>query len=144
MSDCPVSVETLREQVDREGAPWGLCAVVEGDRVFVAEIVPQAEGSFGLVDVSDGPHRILCHVDDEHPFSAVLANRLQNGETDLAQRARNYDVFEKKKQAAEIEARDNEIRERWRVRKKIVSLPGIGIVNREQRRADAALRRRAR
>lgn len=145
MWDAPISPASLIEQVRREGEPWGLVPYYDERRgkVYVCEVVHAGDSRGGIYEDAEGPHRIIASVDDEHPFSAVLANRLHNGETDLAARAREYDRLVAAEQKRIDDARDAEIRARWRVRNKLVALP-TGVVNRQARRAARAAARRAR
>ena len=144
MWDAPISPATLVEQITREGEPWGLVPYydVARGKVFVCEVVHDGDSHGGVYESTEGPHRIIASVDDEHPFSAVLANRLQSGETDLAARAREFDRLQKIEDERASEAHEREIKRRWRVRDQIISLP-TGIVNRQTRRAARAIERRA-
>lgn len=145
MWDAPISPTTLCEQVAREGEPWGLVPFYDEARgkVFVCELVHGGESRGGIYEDTEGPYRIIASVDDEHPFSAVLANRLQHGETDLAARAREFDRLQALEEKRFEDERDAELRRRWRMRNQLVSLPS-GIVNRQVRRAARAIARRAR
>lgn len=144
MWDAPISPASLVEQVTREGEPWGLVPYYDERRgkVFVCEVVHAGDARGGIYEDTEGPHRIIGSVDDEHSFSALLANRLANGEHDLAARAREFDRLEQVEQQRQAEAYESEIRRRWRVRNQLISLP-TGIVNRQARRAARAIARRA-
>jgi hypothetical protein len=138
MDDRAISNASLVRQIAREGKRWRLIPdVTEDGRVGVARVDHRAEAHFGLGEVvEDSPYR-LCSVSDDWPFSAVLWNRVNNGEVDLA---RAYKLARKRAQEAEravFDARREEARRLWRSRRKIVALPtGIvpaGLTNRSKR-----------
>lgn len=139
-----VSPQTLCELVAREGEPWGLVPFYDEVRgkVFVCEQIRVGESVGGLLSVDERPLRIIASVSPDLPFSAVLANRLNNGEVDLAARAKKLDKIQKKRREAAAADYEADIRARWRRRNLIMALPGQ-IVNRQTRRAAASLRRRA-
>jgi hypothetical protein len=127
--DSPISVATLERQISREGKRWGVVPEYDPDdgRVRVVELVHRAEAHHGLGEVERGPYRRICTVDDENPFSAALANRVQNGETDLAQRFKRLRAQEEAEQRAKEEEQRAETLSLWRARRRIIALP-TGIV----------------
>lgn len=129
MIDSPISPATLRRQILREGKRWGLVPEYDANTgtTRVVETVRVAASHDGVGTVEKVANRRICTVDDEHPFSAALANRVRNGEVDLAARYRMLDVLEAKANRTIEQARDAEIKARWLGRKKIIALP-TGIV----------------
>jgi hypothetical protein len=106
--DLAISPQSLVDQIDEAGCAWGLRGEYdpEAQRVFVCEVMPAADCSGGLGD-SGGQHlRRLCSVDDAHPFSAVLANRIHALELVGAQRQRmvRHDETQQKIKDNESEA----------------------------------------
>lgn len=135
----PLSAASLERQINREGVRWGLVAQTDpkDGRTRVVELVPEVEERFGIGEVVRRASRRICTVDDEAPFAEALRNRIDNGETDLARRARLHDELEEqehRKRQAEAEAETLRI---WKGRKRITVLPtGIvpaGLVNRRTR-----------
>lgn len=96
----PISPYSLVDQINDEGAAFGLCADFDEEmgRVFVCETEPQTEVCFGFGDCSRAaPGRRLCSVDDEHPFSAVHGNRIFAGEDNPLERYHRFDAMMAKK-----------------------------------------------
>lgn len=93
----------------------GVMRIVELDHV--------AEARNGLGEVVKKPSRRICRVDDEHPFSAALANRVRNGETDLGARYRKYQETVKADEAKRREEWDREVRSIWGARRRIIVTP---------------------
>ena len=135
--DSPLSQASLVRQVNRAGKRWGLVADVDPDfGVGVAEVIHRAETKYGLGEiVKDGRWRLMT-VTDEAPFSAVLGNRINNGETSIASKYREARRLEKEAQAkaaAELNAYAKDI---WRTRNRITAIGDMII--------PAGLRERAR
>lgn len=107
--DCPISPQSLCDQVNAAGKPWGLVADYdhEAERVFVCELRPQVERGAGILDCSTTHNtRRICSVSDAVPFSRVLANRIQPFEAaDPAIRFRRRQ--EQEKQVAARVSRDH-------------------------------------
>lgn len=139
--DSPISVRSLERQINREGERWHLVADIDEDfGVGVAEVIHRAEVHHGLGEiVRDGRWR-LCTLSDEHPFSAVLGNRIRNGETDITHRYKERRRREKIAANKALDARKEQARAIWRTRKTITALPtGIvpaGLRERQRRRED--------
>jgi hypothetical protein len=124
-------------QIDMEATSAALEHEIANPKVGVAEVVHQAEARNGIGSIRKTGKWRLCSVSDEHPFSAVLGNRVKNGETDLAAPYKQARQEEKQRQARIREERRREAKRIWRDRKKIVALPtGIvpaGLVERARR-----------
>lgn len=135
----PLSQASLVRQVAREGARWGLSPEVDerDGRVRVVETVPVAEARFGVGEVVRRPDRRICTVNDETPFSEVLRNRIDNGETDLARRYKAAEEMERRDRLRLEEEQHRETLNLWRSRRRITALPtGIvpaGLANRRGR-----------
>lgn len=139
MYDSPLSAATLRRQIAREGARWGLAPETDpkDGRTRVCEIVNVVEERFGFGCCARRPDRRICTVDDEAPFSEALRNRIGNGETDLARRYRMLDEQRRREQEAIEEEKRRETLAIWKSRNRITVLPtGIipaGLANRRSR-----------
>lgn len=122
-TDDALSARSIKRQVDREGARWGLEGQIAADgTVKVCDRVHVAETRFGMGEVTKRP-RILCTVNEDAPFSAALNNRIDNGETDIARRFRLHDEIEQQAMQKKIDETDAEIREQWKGRKRITFGP---------------------
>lgn len=112
-ADSPISVASLLRQARRAGRRWGLAAVRRGDRVRLVEETTSLDGGAGLCGTVDDARHEVATVDDEHPFTAALFNRIGNGELDLAARARAFDQKKRAEDKAKSRALAEEMRERW-------------------------------
>ena len=137
--ESPLSQASLVRQVAREGERWRLAPEVDprDGRVRVCEVVPVAEAKFGVGEVVRKADRRLCTVTDEVPFSEVLRNRIEDGETDLARRYKAAEEMERREQARMDAEKEAETLRIWRSRRRITALPtGIvpaGLANRRLR-----------
>lgn len=106
--DLAISPQTLVDQINQEGKAWGLRGEYdpEAQRVFVIETVPGCSFGGGLGDSSgEDTSRRLCSVDDAHPFSAVLANRIHALEVIGAQKKRMTADDERKQKEKDAASR---------------------------------------
>lgn len=144
MFDTGVSLETVTRSVNREGERWGLHARTFRGQVKVCDSVHVADERGGMVDVRK-TSRMLCTVDEEHPFSEALACRVRNGETDMAARYEMHAAILEKEEreiAAETSA---PARAAWKNRRRVTFMGGMYLpdfANREKRRIEAAIKRR--
>ena len=133
MTTSSTSPQTIADAVTSEGRSWGLSARIIGDKVKVCDTVPvwRVEGGCMVLDEVERP---LCTVDDEHPFSGALHNRVSNGETDLARRFRETERREKAARAAAAAEFDRETKRQWTSRRRIFAGPSgvipAGLTNR--------------
>lgn len=150
--DLPISPQTLVEQINREGAPWGLVGEYDEamQRVFVCEVVPSVEDTPIGVDGTTTNLRRLCSVDDVHPFGAALANRISNHEAVRPQaiRVERFREAQERAAAAMMEAHANEVKAATRLKRRggAMFYDGMGELlyrNRKQRRIEEAMRRQA-
>lgn len=130
------SGQTVQMEIDEDMVLKHVEALTSAPVVGVARVDHEAFVQHGVGEIRRGQRIRLCSVDDEHPFSASLANRVNNGEIDLAARARAGRQQRKKEQAEAREEKRREARALWRTRLSIKVLP-TGIV-------PAGLRERAR
>lgn len=73
------SLSTIYRQVEREGARWGLVPIMRGDRVGVAQLVPEVEGAKGSLVVPTMGRQIVTSLGEDAPmdaFSAILRSRV--------------------------------------------------------------------
>ena len=117
-----LSTTSIARQVTREGRRWGLVPEVVGDAVKVCDMQHEAEAHHGLGEVTKKPRR-LCTVDEEHPFSGVLHNRVSNGETNMARRYQLADELEAKARQKAADELDDEIRREWATRRRVTIGP---------------------
>lgn len=122
--DTPISRASLVRQIEREGKRWGLVPHDDPDMpIGVADMLHAAEVRAGLGEVTKAPRRLRT-VDDEHPFSAVLQNRVHNGETDLARPYKERRRLEKMEHEARMRELYDEARAMWADRRRIVAGAG--------------------
>jgi hypothetical protein len=73
------SLSTIFRQIEREGARWGLVPVMRGDRVAVAQLVPELQGAAGSLVVPVMGHQVITSLGEDAPmdaFSAILRSRV--------------------------------------------------------------------
>lgn len=147
MFDSGVSSRTVARSVDREGRRWRLHARTFRGKVKVCDEVHVARtNAGGMCDVTK-TSRMLCTVDDEHPFSAALACRVRNGETNMAARYEAHDELVSKEEQAEAAQTSGEARAAWKNRRRVSFVGGMYLppwAEREKRRIEEAQRRRGR
>lgn len=151
--DLPISPQSLVDQINREGAAWGLVGEYDEamQRVFVCELRPQVDESYGLTECTgESGTRRICSVDDEHPFSAALAMRISNHEAIRPAETR-HNAYKAQKAAQEQKMLDDHAAEvkaatKLRVAKRgAMFWPEMNrdlIANRKARRIREAMRRR--
>ena len=137
-ADSPLSLASTVRQANRAGRRWGLVARAEGGRAVLYEVAKSTDGGSGVCEVVEDARRRVASVDDEHPFTAALFNRIGNGELDLAARAREHDRRERAKEKAKARELAEEMRERWLGRRRMTFVgPDIfipaGLTNRVRR-----------
>lgn len=148
----PISPQTLVEQINTEGAVWGLVGEYDeaAQTVYVCEKRPEVTAENGVAYVEEGAElRRICSVDDAHPFSAVLANRITNVEAIRPQEGRNR-LFEERQAAhaaAQLEAHAHEVKAATRLKRNggAMFYDGMGELlyrNRAERRLREAIRRK--
>lgn len=125
-----LSVESIRRQVEREGKRWGLVPVVRDGKVFVAEMSAVVDAPHRGVGSVDYEPRLICSVDEDHPFAAVLMARVQRSEWDLMDRYNRRRQAEKEASQKELEAilhtaRSTAVR-RYRKKRQVFAMPGLG------------------
>lgn len=148
--EAPISPQTLVDEIDREGAPHGLCGYVDEEMgaAFVCEVEHAPESYGGLSDCSRmGVGRRLMAVDHEHPMMAVMANRILPGETDPAERYRMLDaqIARRKQRQSDDQAAEFKSVMARSMRGGAIFHGGTltdGAANRQARRIREAMRRR--
>lgn len=120
-----LSLETIKRQVDREGARWGVFGVIREGKCFAAANGKTSESHGRVAMLADDPV-LICQVDEAHPFSLYLAHREKRGERDVMKRFR--DAAERRKRAMadqyEAMAQPRKERMRWLIDRPIkVSMP---------------------
>lgn len=118
---------TVCVEVDDLEVTEALDRLKDSPSVGVARVDYQAEVHHGLGEIVRNQCMRLCTVDDEHPFSAALGNRVMNGELDLSARYRESRRFQKLAQQRIADERRREARQLWRGRNTITVLPS-GII----------------
>lgn len=118
---------TVRFEVDEGAVLDALDRLKDSPSVGVARVDYYAEVHHGLGEIVRNQRIRLCTIDDEHPFSGALANRVMNGEHDLTARAREGRRLEKVAQQNIAAERRKEAKRLWRGRNTITVLPS-GIV----------------
>lgn len=81
------SLSTIFRQIEREGARWGLVPVMRGDRVGIAQQVPEIEGAAGSLVVPRMGLQVITSLGEDAPmdaFSAILRSRVKRHERDFA------------------------------------------------------------
>lgn len=81
------SLSTIFRQIEREGARWGLVPVMRGDRVGIAQRVPEIEGAAGSLVVPRMGLHVITSLGEDAPmdaFSAILRSRVKRHERDFA------------------------------------------------------------
>lgn len=118
-ADSPLSIASCVRQANRAGRRWGLVARRRGDAVKLSEVVHSLDGG-AICEVVETARHDVATIDDEHPFTAALYNRVGNGEIDLAERARRFDQMKRAEEKAKARELAEEMRERWMGRRRSV------------------------
>lgn len=118
--DSPLSVASCLRQARRAGRRWGLDAVERDGRVCLVEQTRSLDGGAGVCEIARGARHDVSTVDDEHPFTAALFNRIGNGELEVAARAREFDRLKRNAEKAKARETAEEMRARWLGRRRSV------------------------
>jgi hypothetical protein len=108
-----LSPDTIKRQVDREGARWGLFGVIRDGECFAAANGTVSSSRGGVGRVHKDPI-LICVVDEQHPFSLVLAHRVKRGERDAMRRFKESEARRKKAMADQYEQYAQPFREKGR------------------------------
>jgi hypothetical protein len=119
--ELPISPQTLVDEVNEAGEPWGLVGEYddEQERVFVCEVRPAVERGWGILDATiEDTSRRLMSVDHVARFSNVLRNRISAIEApDPATRFHRADMQRKKREAELAEAHKKQWESATRLRR---------------------------
>lgn len=108
-----LSLETIKRQVDREGARWGIFGVIRDGKCFAASNGKTSESHGGIGLVTDDPI-LICEVTESTPFSLVLAHRVKRGEWDVMRRFKEGEIRKRKAMADRYDEYAQPFRERAR------------------------------
>lgn len=120
-----LSPETIKRQVDREGARWNVFGVVRDGKCFAAANGKTSESHGGVATLADDPI-LICEVSEAHPFALYLAHRERRGERDVMKRFRDAAERRKRAEADQYDAmaQPRKDKMRWMIDRPIkVSMP---------------------
>lgn len=118
--DSTMSLMSIYNQVNREGARWGLVALWRDNKVAVAEKVtelPKRDSDHVVTPVVG--YRVICSLDESSPmdaFAMILRHRIKRHEHDFAALVRAQEDKKRAQRQAEIDLRARDFRAAWEAR----------------------------
>ncbi len=110
------SLATIKRQVDREGARWGLVGVIRDGSVKVCEMVAELpRRPRGATIVVDKVPRVVCSLDESSPldaFASVLRHRLRREHHDFMKLVRNRQMRMRRDAQRDIDLRRIDLRKK--------------------------------
>lgn len=109
------SLAAIKRQVDRDGARWGLVAVIRDGAVKVCEVVSEITrpARDGTMQIPTKSQRVVCSLDESSSldaFAMVLAHRLRREHMDFMKMVNRRRDRLRAEALKDIEARRRDLR----------------------------------